>query len=80
MCLINATLLAFGTPGLRSVFIIRCFGIEPEPKASGSSGEPNSSACTISLVVSLETPPAHAVIGFVNTLPFHHLGYIPVRW
>ena len=38
-------------------------GIEPEPKASGSSGEPNNSNCTISLVVSFETPPAQATIG-----------------
>ena len=75
----RATDFAFGTPGLRSVFIIVCLGIAPEPKASGSSGEPSNSACTISLVVSFDTPPAHAVMGFLNLLPFYQSGYSPVR-
>ena len=34
----------------------------------------------ISLVVSFDTPPAHATIGWRYRLPCHHLGYNPVVW
>ena len=78
-CLTTNELIALGTPAFLTVSPIYFKGTVPVPLAVGSSGWPTSSFWQTSLVVSFETPPAQALMGRLNRLPAHHVGYFPSR-